>query len=141
MTRLPDWRIRLAAYLSAARLREFAYGEHDCAQFAAGAVVAITGVDPAARLGISYATLRGGLRALSMRGYRDHVAFARAELTEIGVADARHGDIAVIAADSERTLGVVGGPVVLAPGLPRGLVAVPLTPKAAGGDILTAFRV
>ena len=31
MTRLPDWRPRLADYIAAARRRPFKYGEQDCA--------------------------------------------------------------------------------------------------------------
>ena len=53
MTRLRDWRTRLAAYLAAGRAKPFAYGEHDCARFAAGAVEAVTGDNPGAGLGIA----------------------------------------------------------------------------------------
>lgn len=41
--RLPDWPERLAAYLAQQRPRQFAWGVNDCAGFAAGAVLAITG--------------------------------------------------------------------------------------------------
>ena len=43
MTRLPDWPERLAAYLAQQRPHRFAWGVHDCAIFAAGAVSTITG--------------------------------------------------------------------------------------------------
>lgn len=41
--RLADWPERLADYLAAMRPRRFAWGTHDCARFAAGAVHAVTG--------------------------------------------------------------------------------------------------
>lgn len=41
--RLPDWPERLAAYIAANRPLPFAWGTHDCALFAAGAVQAVTG--------------------------------------------------------------------------------------------------
>jgi hypothetical protein len=43
LRRLPDWPERWAAYLVAMRPHRFAWGSHDCARFAAGAVQAITG--------------------------------------------------------------------------------------------------
>lgn len=43
LRRLPDWPERLAAYLAEQRPHRFAWGAHDCAGFAAGAVLAITG--------------------------------------------------------------------------------------------------
>ena len=46
--RLPDWPERLAAYLADQRPHRFAWGTHDCARFAAGAVHAITGQQPTA---------------------------------------------------------------------------------------------
>lgn len=43
LARLPDWPERLAAYLCQQRPNRFAWGTHDCANFAAGAVLAVTG--------------------------------------------------------------------------------------------------
>lgn len=43
LQRLPDWPERLAAYLAAMRPHRFAWGTHDCVQFAAGAIAATTG--------------------------------------------------------------------------------------------------
>lgn len=43
LQRLPDWPERLADYLAAMRPHRFAWGTHDCARFAAGAVHAVTG--------------------------------------------------------------------------------------------------
>ena len=135
MTRLPDWRTRLAVYLAAGRAKPFAYGEHDCARFAAGAVEAVTGADPSAALGIRYTTLVGGRRALVARGYRDPVAFVRESFEEIPPALARIGDLAVVLTAEGPALAVVGGAVVFAPAPDRGLRLLPLTAA------ITAFRV
>ena len=135
MPRLPNWRSRLSAYLAAARTKPFVYGEHDCARFAAGAVEAVTGVDPSADLGIRYTTLAGGRRALRARGYRDPVAFVRERFEEIAVSFARAGDLAVLDTAAGPALAVVGGAEVFAPAPERGLVVLPLT------TAITAFRV
>ncbi len=45
MRRLTDWPERLHAYLQQCASTQFAWGSHDCARFAAGAVHAITGRD------------------------------------------------------------------------------------------------
>lgn len=46
--RLNDWPERLAEYVESRRAAPFEYGSHDCCQFAAGAVEAMTGDNPAA---------------------------------------------------------------------------------------------
>ena len=46
--RTPYWRSALAAYIAETMRKPFAWGLHDCALFAAGAVEAMTGNDPAA---------------------------------------------------------------------------------------------
>jgi hypothetical protein len=43
--RFADWRLRLREEVAAARLRPTAFGEHDCLQFAARCVLAMTGED------------------------------------------------------------------------------------------------
>ena len=128
-------------HIAHSRTQPFAYGRHDCAQFAAGAVLAMTGTDLAARVRSAYTTRTGGLKALKRHGFDDHLAFVREELTEIPVARARHGDIAVVESANGYSLGVVGGSFVLAPAEPGGLAAVPLLATTAGGHILAAFRV
>ena len=140
MRRLPDWRTRLSVHIAAHRIRPFAYGEHDCATFAAGAVQAVTGSDPAAGL-TGYTTRAGGLRRLRRNGLEDHVAFVASRFAEIPVALAQQGDLAVIEAAGGLSLGVVCGAFVLAPTRPSGLAVVPLTPTAVGGHVLKAFRV
>ena len=104
------WQIRLAAYLNDCSRRQLAYGQHDCALFAAGAVQAMTGIDLADGWRGRYSTLRGGLRVLRAQGYRDHIALAAAHLPEI--AAPRPGDLAAIDTPDGPALGVVQGAMV-----------------------------
>jgi hypothetical protein len=53
--RFPDWPALLNAEIDAARTRAFAWGSHDCLQFAAACVYAMTGVDHAGPFG-TYST-------------------------------------------------------------------------------------
>jgi len=62
--RLPDWRPRLVSFVNSVRARPFAYGTHDCALFAAGAVEAMTGVDLAKDWRGAYSSLKEGLHVL-----------------------------------------------------------------------------
>jgi hypothetical protein len=94
--RLTDWRPRLQAYLAEVTARPFAYGSHDCALFAAGAVQAMTGEDLARDYRGDYQSLKGGLKLLVKAGHADHVAVLRARFEEIAPAFAAVGDIAVI---------------------------------------------
>ena len=126
MTRLPDWRGRLRAYASSAARTPFNYGRHDCALFAAGAVAAMTGEDPAAGWRGRYTTLRGGLRVIRKAGHADHIAAAAAWFTEIPSAFAQVGDLAVAPGDAGLALGVVAGAHVWVL-RPEGLGTVPLT--------------
>lgn len=110
-----DWRVRLHAYLADARQRTFGYGgadgSQDCALFVAGAVEAMTGIDPAAEYRGRYTTLTGGLRVLRKAGYIDHVDLVAATLPEVRPAHlAQVGDIAVVPSGDDMVLGLVGGP-------------------------------
>jgi hypothetical protein len=62
--RVKNWETRLAAYLTERGGMAFAYGANDCALFAAGAVEAITGNDPAQAFRGAYKSKTGSLRAL-----------------------------------------------------------------------------
>lgn len=112
MARVTDWRKALTGYLRAAGRTAYAPGQHDCALFAAGAVVAMTGRDYAAPYRGRYTTIRGGLRVLRKDGYADHIALAAAHLPEVAVARARPGDLAVVESQDGPALGVVQGEAV-----------------------------
>ena len=134
ITRLHDWRPRLVAYLAGITAQPFAYGSHDCALFAAGAVEAITGRDLSAPYKGQYRSLEGGLKLLSASGLGDHVAVLRATFAEIAPAFAAVGDIAVIGEVGTPALGVFEGEhiVVLRP------EGIGFMPRAAA---TLAFRV
>jgi len=108
--RRPDWQARLAAWLADVARTPFAEGAHDCALFAAGAVAAMTGVDPSEGFRGRYTTTRGGLRILRRAGHADHLALATALLPEIDPPAAGAGDLAALAGPEGPALGVVQGP-------------------------------
>jgi len=107
VSRLPDWRERLAAFVAARRETPFAWGAADCCLTSADAVCAMTGVDLAAPLR-GYRSQFGACRALVRLGHRrvvsfldsilpraqrplcgDFVAFAAPPLDEVLIADGR----------------------------------------------------
>lgn len=134
MIRHPDWQSRLVLYLTRTAAKPFVPGRQDCALFAAGAIEAMTGVDPADGWRGRYRSLRGGQRMLRAAGYGDHVALAAAILPEVTVAEAAPGDIAVIETPEGRALGVVQGAGIYVTGA-LGLGLMPLR------DAVRAFRV
>ncbi|MDZ4094525.1 MAG: hypothetical protein U1D35_06395 [Paracoccaceae bacterium] len=110
--RRADWQPRLIEYLARIARQPLKYGTHDCALFAAGAVEAMTGADPAARWRGRYSTVRGGLRHLRAAGYLDHITLCASLFTEAPVARARAGDLAVLPGPDGPALGVVQGEFV-----------------------------
>lgn len=112
--RLPDWKARLAEYVTRCAQQPYELGQHDCALFAAGAVEAVSGSDPAAEWRGRYTTKVGGLRALARAGHADHIAATAATLPEIPPAFAAVGDIACVEDPESRqaVLGVVQGELV-----------------------------
>lgn len=132
--RRTDWRGRLRAYASAAARRPFVFGQHDCALFAAGAVEAMTGHDPASAWRGRYTTQAGGLRVIRRDGHADHIAAAAAIFAEVAPAFAQVGDLAVVPGDGGPVLGVVQGSWIWVL-RPDGLGVAPLT------DAVRAFEV
>ena len=137
MQKLVDWRPRLRAFLAAQAEAPFVMGSiggMDCGAFAGGAIEAMTGENPHAKVAGKYKTMAGALRALKRLGHDDHVAYAASLLTEIDPLYAAFGDIAVVDSPDGPALGVVTGPhiEVRAPG---GRGVVPLT------DAVRAFRI
>lgn len=125
MKRRPDWRQRLGEYVAAIAKSPFAPGSADCALFAADAVKAMTGSDPAADFRGHYTTLKGGFKQLQKAGFTDLADLVATHLTEIPVAMAQVGDIAVLSADGEAALGVVQGDRIYVRSM-NGLATVPL---------------
>ncbi len=93
MYRLPDWEVRLAAYLEPLRLRAFAWGSHDCCTFSAGAVEAMTLVDPMPEFRGHYSTAIGSARALRRFGKVTLAATLDAKFESVSAPLAQRGDI------------------------------------------------
>ncbi|USJ24733.1 DUF6950 family protein [Ensifer adhaerens] len=135
MTRFDDWYPRLVDYVSRVRSLPFEYGQHDCALFAAGAVKAMTGKDPAAKLRGKYSTLAGGLKKLRRLGFANHADFAASILPEVieGPAFGQIGDIAALdLGNGAWSLGLVQGS--------RIFVTQPDSAGLGTVDLLTASR-
>lgn len=88
-----DWISALHAYLEEVRHTPFQYGTHDCGIFTSGAIIAMTGEDPAAVFRGRYKTHIGALRAMRKSGFTDQHAIAASLYDEIRPAFASTGDI------------------------------------------------
>lgn len=122
--RLPDWESRLAVYMRACRAREFEWGALDCALFIAGAVEAMTGVDPAAAYRGRYTTREGAAQALRNIGEGTLAKTIGALFTECPTSHARRGDLVW----HDGAIGVCMGEQALfigAEGEREGLVRIP----------------
>ncbi len=118
--RRPDWRPRLSALVADRLQRRFEWGVHDCALFAADAILAITGTDPARDWRGRYTSARGARKLLRARGFADKAALLSALLPEVPPARAAVGDIALLGDDETLPVAVIVGPLLAAPG-PDGL--------------------
>lgn len=112
MDRLPDWSLRLRAWLRSTHARPIRPGQHDCCLFGAGAVEAQTGVDLAAGWRGRYSTYAGGRRILRRAGYADHIDLIARHLPEAHVSTALEGDIAILPTEDGDAVGVVQGAAV-----------------------------
>ncbi|MDF0489213.1 hypothetical protein PX554_13815 [Sphingomonas sp. H39-1-10] len=112
MYRKPDWDARLAAYLEPLRLRPFAWGSHDCCTFAAGAVEAMTGVDPMPEFRGRYSTAIGSARAITRFGKGTVAATLDSKFEPVAAALAHRGDIVM----TEGLLGICWGAALFAVG-------------------------
>jgi hypothetical protein len=116
--RRPDWPERLAALVEARRHAPFTWGTHDCAMFAADAVLVQTDRDFLARWRGAYATEEQG-DAITGGAFG---TFMEAALAAFGAAEcpaglAQRGDVALVRYGNTRSLGVVLGGSVAVPGL------------------------
>ena len=93
MIRRSTWEADLNAYLREVRDRPFEWGVHDCAMFAAGAVLSMTGVDPIPEFRGEYDSAVGSARALIRLGYADLEAAMDAKFAETPIAMAQRGDL------------------------------------------------
>ena len=91
-----DWELQLHDYLNRCSSCAFAWGEHDCALFAAGGVLAMTGVDPAATFRGRYRTAIGSVRALRRYGTGTLEATIDALLPRKPIGFAISGDVVMV---------------------------------------------
>lgn len=119
MPRLPDWQARMRALIADRLHRPFEWGVNDCALFAADAVVAMTGFDPAA-------DLRGLPERQALRVIRKHGGLYELACSALGPARSvmLPGDILLVDNAGRDVLAVFNGNLALAPGA-AGLVGIP----------------
>lgn len=132
--RLPDWHPRLTAYLGEITPVAFRMGSQDCALFAAGAVEAMTGHDPAAGFRGTYTDLKTGLKRLKAAGFDSHVQIADRLFERVHPAFAQVGDLALIEVSEGYALGVVAGEL-LACLNPQGLAWMPRSAAVAAWTV------
>lgn len=97
LIRLPQWEGLLTAYLERVTEVPFAWGSNDCALFAASAVQAMTGIDPAEGLRGTYRTALGAAEALRQHGAGTLLKTVTLWLGEPKhVAQAHRGDIVML---------------------------------------------
>lgn len=116
MKRLPDWPARLHAFVDSVKAEPFRWDGHDCAVgWAADAVLAMTGEDPAKDCRGRYQTARGAAKTMKRKGFDNLADLAASKLPEIHVSQAKLGDIAVIPKDDVfgGSLGIVNGETIL----------------------------
>lgn len=94
----PNWQVYLDALVCARQHAPFAWGSNDCALFASDAVLATTGVDPAARLR-GYRTARQALRLIGKFGGLWGVATMTLG-QHLDRSCARTGDVALVASSA-----------------------------------------
>lgn len=122
--RLPDWQVRLAELFAARAGKPFAWGAFDCCMFAADAVLAVTGHDPAADLRGAYATEAEARAVLARLGGVAGIAIRRAGPV-VPTALAQPGDVGLSLLEADRpSLAVFGGAGWHAAGV-LGLATVP----------------
>lgn len=110
--RLPDWQMRLAGLVNDRAGQPFEWGVRDCCLWAADAVLAVTGHDPAAPLrGVYSSALQAG-RVL--RGTSIEALAEQALGEEIVPALAQAGDVGLVVSDEGPALVVQGGDAWLA---------------------------
>lgn len=113
--RYENWVERLYSFVDEMSDKPFAWGEHDCCLFAAGAIFAITGHDYAFGLRGTYSTEKeayhlikkmGGIKSIVGKALGDEIKPLMAQRGDLVLIDGEHGD----------TLGICLGASCVAPG-------------------------
>ncbi len=93
MTRLSCWEQNLAEYIAGKRDEPFAWGVNDCCTFCAGAVEAVTGVDPMPEFRGQYETRKGSAEALRKNGQGTLFKTLNAKFKRVRISHAKRGDL------------------------------------------------
>lgn len=117
-----DWQIRFEAFIAQRRAAPFAWGQNDCALFAADCVRAITGQDPAPPGLRLHKTKKQALRALERHGGLHSIA-TRALGQPVPASQAGVGDVVLVKVGKRDALAICNGQSAFGPSA-RGLVAV-----------------
>lgn len=142
MARFPDWHGRLSDHIQGARGKRFAWGEHDCALWAFGAIQAMTGLDLGARFRGKYKSEAGAARLMRRFAGGGLLELAEKLAEEFGFAvwdtplKAQRGDLVLVPTERGPALGIVAlhGICVWCVGR-KGLATLPLA------SCLRAWRV
>ena len=100
MQRVTNWDVALGRYLADTRRLAHRYGKADCALYAAGAVLAMTGEDLARGHRSKYTTEAGAARYVRRQGWQDLAGLGDAFLPRIDLSKARRGDLLLMPGDA-----------------------------------------
>lgn len=130
--RVRDWQARFASFVADRRAAPFAWGTNDCCLFAADAVLAMTGEDPAAALR-GYATASEAARIVDA-----HEGLHRIASDALGPAVApvmaAIGDVVLVVNEGRELLAVCNGGTAIAPG-EQGLVVLGMNAAQAAWKV------
>jgi hypothetical protein len=102
MIRLGDWDARLCDYIASKRSVAFEWGVNDCCTFSAGAVEALTGVDPVPEYRGAYSTALQSARVLDGKTMEEVLD---SKFAEVPIGFAQRGDLVLM----DECVGVVAG--------------------------------
>lgn len=102
MNRASDWETRLGEYIASKRGEPFAWGANDCCTFSAGAVEALTGVDPMPEYRGKYDTALGSARVLGGKTLEEVLD---EKFAHVPIGFAQRGDLVLVG----DCVGVVAG--------------------------------
>jgi hypothetical protein len=116
VVRRGDWHSRLNAFIDGVKRKPFDWTANNCGEhFAAGAVLAMTDEDIAAKWRGRYSTSTAAIRMMKKDGFSSLGDMVASVLPEVHPSQAKLGDIASVPVDGPfgASLGVVNGEVIL----------------------------
>lgn len=112
---IPGWRVALVDFIAARIAVPFSWGHQDCCLFAADAIQAITGTDPAATFRGTYHDAKTAARVMFSLGGLEAIADKYAG-PRIGTEQVQMGDIGLVENGGRPCLAVFGGEYFHCPG-------------------------